>query len=236
LLVYGFVVLRATNPPSGIAATKIAIVGERWWWRVQYRDGAGHLIESANEIRIPVGRPVEIELTSADVIHSFWAPKLAGKLDMIPGRKNVLRLQAKEIGVSRGQCAEYCGGAHALMSLYVIVAPEPEFEQWLAYEGGAAAAPATEQTREGMRLFGANGCGACHAIRGTSAAGVVGPDLTHIGGRMSLAAATLPNDEAAIARWISDNQHIKPGNLMPPYRIFSDRELSALSAYLAGLR
>lgn len=236
LLVYGFILLGARTSQSDADPVKIAVEGERWWWRVKYRDAAGRVIESANELRVPVNRPIEVELTSADVIHSFWAPRLAGKLDMIPGRKNILTLTAKETGVSRGQCAEYCGGAHALMSFYVVVMTEPEFAQWLAREASPASAPTTAQTREGMRLFAESGCGACHAIRGTSAAGVVGPDLTHVGGRMSLAAATLPNDEAAFARWIRDNQHIKPGNLMPPYGIFSDSELAALSSYLASLR
>ena len=236
LLGYGFVLTSIGDSRPGGEPIKIAVVGERWWWRVIYRDSAGRRIESANELRIPVGRPVEIELTSADVIHSFWAPKLAGKLDMIPGRKNVLTLMAKEAGVSRGQCAEYCGGAHALMAFYVVALPQPEFERWLAHEAEPASAPTTPQALAGMTLFAASGCGACHTVRGTPAAGAIGPDLTHVGGRLSLAAATLPNDEAAFARWIKDNQHIKPGNLMPPYGIFSDSELAAVSNYLASLR
>ena len=236
LLGYGFVLTSIGDSRPGGESIKIAVVGERWWWRVIYRDSAGRRIESANELRIPVGRPVEIELTSADVIHSFWAPKLAGKLDMIPGRKNVLTLMAKEAGVSRGQCAEYCGGAHALMAFYVVALPQPEFERWLAHEAEPANAPTTPQALAGMTLFAASGCGACHSVRGTPAAGAIGPDLTHVGGRLSLAAATLPNDEAAFARWIKDNQHIKPGNLMPPYGIFSDSELAAVSNYLASLR
>lgn len=237
LLGYGFVLTSVgDSPPSGGEPIKIAVVGERWWWRVIYRDSAGRRIESANELRIPVGRSVEIELTSADVIHSFWAPKLAGKLDMIPGRKNILTLVAKEAGVSRGQCAEYCGGAHALMAFHVVALPQTAFERWLAHEAADADAPIAPQAREGMAVFAASGCGACHTVRGTPAAGAIGPDLTHVGGRLSLAAATLPNDEAAFARWIKDNQHIKPGNLMPPYGIFSDSELAAVSNYLASLR
>lgn len=237
LLIYGFTLLATGGSRFADAdPLKIAVVGERWWWRVKYVDDHGRTIESANELHIPVARRIEIELTSADVIHSFWAPRLAGKLDMIPGRKNILTLTANETGVSRGQCAEYCGGAHALMSFYVVVMAEPEFAQWLSGEASPASTPTTAQTHDGLRLFAASGCGACHSIRGTSAAGVLGPDLTHVGGRMSLAAATLPNDEAAFARWIRDNQHIKPGNLMPPYRIFSEVELAALSSYLASLR
>ena len=237
LLGYGLVLTSVVDSrPAGGEPVQIAVVGERWWWRVIYRDAAGRQIESANELRIPVDRTIEIELTSADVIHSFWAPKLAGKLDMIPGRKNILTLTARETGVSRGQCAEYCGGAHALMAFHVVAMTQPEFEQWLTHEAGDANAPGEPQTRQGMTLFAASGCGACHTIRGTPANGAIGPNLTHVGGRLSLAAATLPNDEAAFARWIKDNQHIKPGNLMPPYGIFSESELAALSSYLASLR
>lgn len=237
LLGYGLMLTNAGDSRrAGAEPVRIAVVGERWWWRVVYRDRDGRRLESANELRIPVDRPIEIELTSADVIHSFWAPKLAGKLDMIPGRKNVLTLTAKETGVSRGQCAEYCGGAHALMAFHVVAMTPPQFEDWLIREAGPATPPSEPRTQQGMALFAASGCGGCHTVRGTPAAGTIGPDLTHVGGRLSLAAATLPNDEAAFARWIKDNQHIKPGNLMPPYGIFSETELAAISSYLAGLR
>jgi cytochrome c oxidase subunit 2 len=238
LLGYGLVVMRAGSVPLAEEgeALRIAVVGERWWWRVFYRDADGRQIESANELRIPTKRLVAIELTSSDVIHSFWVPKLAGKLDMIPGRTNVLRLSADTPGVSRGQCAEYCGGAHALMSFHVVAMAEPDFERWLAQEAAAAQPPRDAGAQQGQLLFMASGCGACHAVRGTPARGKIGPDLTHVGGRMSLAAATLPNDEAAFARWIRDNQHIKPRNLMPPFGIFNESELAALSRYLAGLR
>ena len=238
LLAYGLLVMRAGSLPASAEgnALRISVVGERWWWRVTYRDDNGNRFESANELRIPVKRPIEIELTTADVIHSFWVPKLAGKLDMIPGRKNVLRLSADGPGVSRGQCAEYCGGAHALMSFNVVAMPEQEFKTWLARESGPAAPPRDPLAQQGMMLFLSHGCGACHTIRGTEAAGTIGPDLTHVGGRTSLAAATLPNTEAALARWIRDNQHIKPDNLMPPFRIFNDSELAALSRYMAGLK
>lgn len=227
---------------SGSAATAsgpalhIAVVGERWWWRVFYTDAEGRAVESANELRLPVGRPARIELTTADVIHSFWAPRLAGKLDMIPGRTNILTVTATEPGVSRGQCAEYCGGAHALMSFHVIAMDEPDFRAWLTREAGAAREPATEEERRGRDLFLSSGCGACHTIRGTSADGRIGPDLTHIGSRRSLAAATLPNSTEAFADWIRNNQHIKPENLMPPFDIFDDGEIRALSSYLASLR
>jgi cytochrome c oxidase subunit II len=238
LLVCGLLVMRADSASTAGQgeAIRIAVVGERWWWRVFYRDAERRRIESANELRIPVGQPIAIELTTTDVIHSFWVPSLAGKLDMIPGRTNVLRLSADRAGISRGQCAEYCGGAHALMSFHVVAMPQAEYQRWRAREAGPAEPPGDAQAQQGQLLFMASGCGACHAIRGTAAAGRIGPDLTHVGGRMSLAAATLPNNEAAIARWIRDNQHIKPQNLMPPFGIFNETELMALSRYLAGLR
>jgi len=237
LLSCGLILTSRGRPPSAdMPPLKISVVGERWWWRVFYENGVGGSFESANEIRIPVNRPVEIELTTADVIHSFWAPTLAGKMDMIPGRTNMLTLQATKAGVSRGQCAEYCGGAHALMAFDVVAMPRPAYGEWLAHTAAPAAAPRSPIEREGLKLFLESGCGGCHTIRGTSALGKIGPDLTHVGGRLSLGAAILPNDPSAFARWIRHNQQIKPGNLMPPYGIFTDNELAALSTYLSQLR
>jgi cytochrome c oxidase subunit II len=237
LLVYGLMLMNAAARPAGEGAPlQLSVRGEQWWWRVTYNTGDGKRVESANEIRIPVGRTVRIELTSADVIHSLWIPKLAGKLDMIPGRTNVLNITANSPGVSRGQCAEYCGGAHALMSFYVVASPPEEFATWFEREGAPARADSDPDAIAGQMLFLSHGCGGCHTIRGTSANGTIGPDLTHVGGRMSLAAAALPNDEAAIARWIVDNQHIKPRNRMPPFGIFGKAELASLSRYLSGLK
>src|SRR5690606_37173960 len=141
-----------------------------------------------------------VELTSADVIHSFWVPRLAGNLDMIPGRTNTLTLDVSEPGISRGQCAEYCGGPHALMSFFVIAMPQEEFSTWLDQEAAAAKTPETEDEIQGQSLFLASGCGACHAVRGSQANGVIGPDLTHVGSRHSLAAASLPNNAGAFMR------------------------------------
>jgi len=237
LLVYGILVLGMGGNPAGTSdGLRISVIGERWWWRVVYHDDNGRRIESANELRLPVGRPVRIDLTSADVIHSFWVPKLAGKLDMIPGRVNTLTLDIHQPGISRGQCAEYCGGPHALMSFFVIAMPEEEFATWLANETEQASEPTEDSNIKGRELFMASGCGACHAVRGTHASGTIGPDLTHVGSRHSLAAATLPNNAQAFARWIRDGQHIKPENPMPAYRIFTDEELASLSSYLAQLR
>ena len=236
LLIYGLLVTRAgaLSIGSGVSL-RVHVAGELWWWRVTYTAPDGQRIESANELRIPVGRTVEIALTSDNVIHSFWVPSLAGKLDVIPGRTNVLHLSASEPGTSRGQCAEYCGGPHALMSFYVVAMPQAAFDAWLARESGAARTFDDASRLEGQRLFLASGCGACHTVRGTPANGRIGPDLTHVGSRQSLAAATLPNDEASFMRWIRDSHEVKPQNLMPPYEIFDDAALAALAAYLSSL-
>jgi cytochrome c oxidase subunit II len=237
LLGYGFYLMAPGSPAARAdGRLRIEVVGERWWWRVTYVDETGRRIESANEIRLPVGRPVEVELTSADVIHSFWVPRLAGKLDMIPGRTNRLTLQVAEAGISRGQCAEYCGGPHAFMSFYAIAMPEDQFAAWLDREAGDARLPSGPDQIAGQALFLSSGCVACHKVRGTDAQGTIGPDLTHVGSRHSLAAATLENDPDAFVRWIRDGQHVKPENLMPPYGIFTESELLQLASYLDQLR
>jgi cytochrome c oxidase subunit II len=226
--------VEAADYPSG-SGLAIAVTGERWWWRVEYVTAEGRRFDSANELRLPVGEPVTIELLSDNVIHSFWAPRLAGKLDMIPGRVNTLTLTATEPGVSRGQCAEYCGGAHALMAFYVVAMPPAEFSAWLAQESGPAVMPDQRAAISGQALFMTHGCGGCHTVRGTAARGTIGPDLTHVGSRLSLGAGILPNDAEAFARWIRDNQHVKPENLMPPFEIFDDTQLAQLAAYLEHL-
>jgi cytochrome c oxidase subunit 2 len=238
LLFYGLVLMGMGGDAAngGDGDLRITVTGKRWWWRVAYMMADGRSVESANELRIPAGRPVKVTLLSDDVIHSFWAPRLAGKLDMIPGRVNTLTLKAGEPGISRGQCAEYCGGAHALMSFFVIALEEAEFDAWLSNEASPAREPQGEAAIRGRLLFAQSGCGGCHAVRGTAAAGSIGPDLTHVGSRHSLGAATLPNDARAFARWIRDNQHIKPENLMPAFEIFSEEQLSDLAAYLEQLR
>lgn len=224
----------AAEMTSG-SGLRIAVTGERWWWRVLYIAADGRRIASANELRLPAGQAVPVLLTSADVIHSFWAPKLAGKLDMIPGRVNTITLNATEPGVSRGQCAEYCGGAHALMAFFVVALQPEEFAAWLDGEAGEALAPDTTDERAGHALFMTRGCSGCHTIRGTDARGTIGPDLTHVGSRLSLGAGILSNDAESFARWIRDNQHIKPENQMPPFEIFTESELGDLAVYLESL-
>lgn len=234
LLGYGVWVMRETIASERPAALRIEITGEQWWWRVAYTGQGGMRIAEANELRIPVGREIDLVLHSADVIHSFWAPSLGGKLDMIPGRTNTLRLKADRAGIYRGQCAEYCGGPHALMALEVVALPEAEFEAWLGSADPQPAVPAGESERRGRELFQAAGCGACHAIRGTEAAGTIGPDLSRVGQRRFLAAATIPNTPENLARFITDGQSLKPGNAMPEFRIFSGEELQALAVYLGS--
>jgi cytochrome c oxidase subunit 2 len=236
LLGYGLWLTRANAiTPADPGALRIGVVGVQWWWRVTYELN-GTTVDSANEIRIPAGRSVIFTLGSADVIHSFWVPNLGGKLDMIPGRTAQLRLRADQPGVFRGQCAEFCGGPHALMAFEVVAVSQPDFETWLDDQAKAAMEPSSAQARRGRDLFLAAGCGACHTVRGTAAAGKVGPDLTHLASRRSVGLDTLPMTEANVRRFIVDGQHIKPGNLMPPFRIFMNADLDAIATYLAGLR
>lgn len=237
LLGYEVMTARATMQARDDGAkVLITVVGEQWWWRITYHSAERTPVPSANEIRIPVGREIEFTLESADVIHSFWIPSLGGKVDMIPGRSTRLRVTADRAGIFRGQCAEYCGGPHALMALAVIAMPEAEFENKLLREAAPAESPSTAVEHDGMALFLAAGCGACHAIRGTDASGTVGPDLTHLGSRRSVGVDTLPLTPDNIARFIVDGQHVKRGNTMPPFRVFSDQELNALASYLVNLR
>lgn len=217
------------------AALRIGVTGEQWWWRIAYmREGAAPIAE-ANEIRIPVGRTIDFVLRSNDVIHSFWVPRLGGKLDMIPGRTNTLRLKAERPGIYRGQCAEYCGGSHALMALEIIAMPPADFDVWLA-EAERQAPPAEAKLLQGKVLFLSTGCGACHAVRGTTATGVIGPDLSRVGGRRFIGAATLRNTPENVAGFIADPQAAKPSALMPSFSIFSAEEIEALASYLGSLR
>lgn len=237
LLIYGLATTgRLTaSPPRG--EMRVRVTGEMWWWRVAYLDTAGReLIQDANEVHIPAGRPVTFELEAADVIHSFWVPRLGGKLDMIPGRRNLLRLQADRPGVYAGQCAEYCGGPHALMGFLVVAHAPADFARWRAVRLSPPGPPQTPLARRGAEVFAASGCGACHRVKGTAANGLAGPDLTFVGARRSLGAGILPNNQGTLAGWVADSQAIKPGNRMPPFRIFSGEELRALAAYLESLR
>ncbi|GGL64660.1 cytochrome b561 [Wenxinia marina] len=210
----------------------VRVGGEQWWWRVEYlpADG-GPPVRSANEVRLPAGLRTDIELSAALVIHSFWIPALGGKMDMIPGRVNRMSLAPTEPGTYRGQCAEFCGLSHALMALNAVVLPADEFDAWLSAEAAEADPP----DGPGADLFAREGCGGCHAIRGTEWQAQVGPDLTHVGGRTSLAAGILPMTEEALAGWIRNPDAIKPGAEMPGYDHLSPEELTTLARWLMEL-
>lgn len=232
LLLYTVIRAGALHAESGATPLRIEVTGEQWWWRVRYLHDDGAVdFETANEIHIPVGRPVELTLRSADVIHSFWVPALAGKLDMIPGRTTRLRLEAERPGQYRGQCAEYCGGPHAFMAFFVVAELPERYEAWVAQQRAPARAVSEASAMTGEKIF-ASHCAACHAVRGTSARGARGPDLTHVGSRLTLAAGMLPNNPGTMAGWVASSQSIKPGNLMPSFEHFNGEELRALAAYL----
>jgi cytochrome c oxidase subunit II len=235
LLIYGLgLTSRLTQEPEP-GEMRVRIIGEMWWWRVTYLDAGGReILRDANEVHIPAGQPVVFELESADVIHSFWVPRLGGKVDMIPGRRNLMRFQADAAGVYGGQCAEYCGGPHALMGL-VVVAHEPrDFEAWLSRQ--TAPAVAASLPNAGAAVFDRAGCGACHTVAGTPFNGLAGPDLSHVGSRRTLGAGILANNQGTMAAWISDSQAIKPGNRMPAYPVLTGQELRDVSAWLESLK
>lgn len=217
-------------PPTPAALT-IEIIGHRWWWEVRYPE---QQITTANEIYIPVGQAVNVRLATADVIHSFWVPELNGKMDMIPGKTNTLWLHADEPGMYRGICTEFCGIQHAKMQYVVIAVPPDEFAAWLEHQRQPAPAPATARIRRGQQIFLGSACVYCHAVRGTNASGQLGPDLTHVASRQTLAAGVLPNNRGSLGGWITNPQHIKPGNLMPPTNL-TGNELQVLLDYLDTL-
>ncbi|HEX5514006.1 MAG TPA: cytochrome c oxidase subunit II [Gammaproteobacteria bacterium] len=213
----------------------IHVTGHQWWWEVRYEDPRpDRVLTTANEIHIPVGRPVRFKLTSADVIHSFWVPSLMGKQDLVTGRENLLTLIADRPGVYRGQCAEFCGAQHAHMGLLVIAQLPAEFDAWQAAQLRPAEPPSDPLRQKGQQVFLSQPCTLCHQIRGTPSGGRVGPDLTHVGSRRTLAAGALPNTPGNLAAWITDPQTIKPGAHMPVMQIPSE-DLQALLAYLEGL-
>lgn len=218
----------------------VHVAGEQWWWRLQY-DAPAYLPDSepvvaANEIRMPLGERVEFRLSSRDVIHSFWIPALGGKMDMIPGRETRLVLETTRTGRFRGVCAEFCGASHALMAFDVVVMPPADFAAWLAQQAQPAAAPATAEGLAGRTAFFNAGCGACHQVRGTAADGQLGPDLTHVGSRLSLAAGTLPTSRSNFERWLGHTGELKPDVLMPSYTMLDAASIGAISQYLLELK
>ncbi|HEV2706187.1 MAG TPA: c-type cytochrome, partial [Pyrinomonadaceae bacterium] len=207
-----------------------------WWWEVEYDNRNPSLnVTTANEIHIPVGRPVFFRLTSNDVIHSFWVPNLHGKTDLIPGRETTTWLRADRAGTFRGQCAEFCGHQHAHMALTVVAEAPEQFQAWYDAQLKPAREPATPAEARGREVFLTSPCVMCHKIQGTDAGGNAGPDLTHLASRPTLAAGTLENTRGHLAGWVVDSQKIKPGNRMPPNNIEPD-DLQALLDYLQSLK
>jgi cytochrome c oxidase subunit 2 len=225
-VIANFFVIKDTEAPAATTTpVTIEVTGKQWFWEVRY---PGADVVTANEIHIPARTRVNLVAKTGDVIHSFWVPQLNRKIDMIPGRRNRILLYADQPGRYRGQCAEFCGLQHAHMAMYVFAQEPADFQRWLrAQQAPADGAP--------PRAFDDNGCASCHTIRGTDADGTVGPDLTHVGSRTTIAALTLPNDRAALAEWLSSPQHVKPGNRMPDLNL-RRRDIDALVDYLEGLK
>ena len=222
----------AARAPEG--ALRVEVIGHQWWWEYRYPDLG---IVTANEMHVPLGRPIQLEMTSADVIHSFWAPGLGGKRDLTAGHITRIAFTADSLGEVAGQCAEFCGASHANMRLRVFVDADSAFGAWVARQQSVAAVPARGSLEErGQQAFARGACIACHTIAGIpQARGTVGPNLTHVGGRATLAGATLPNTDEWLRRWIADAPGLKPGSLMPAMPL-PDDQLAALVAYLKSLQ
>ena len=227
------VIIGVTQAPAASStAMTVDAIGHQWYWEFRY---PGTKAVTADELHIPVRTRVNLVATTADVIHSFWVPELNRKIDTIPGRRNRILLYANRPGVYRGQCAEYCGLQHTHMGMLVFVQTRAAFHAWLRGQAAPAAAPTTALERRGEQVFLSGPCSSCHTIRGTSARGFVGPDLTHLASRTTLGGLTIPNRRNYLARWIVDSQHLKPGNQMPNLEL-GRAQLRALVAYLESLK
>jgi cytochrome c oxidase subunit 2 len=214
----------------------VKVIGHQWWWEIQYQNhDVSQMVTTANELHLPVGHPVQLQLESRDVIHSFWVPVLHGKRDLIPGYTNVITVRADQPGLFAGRCAEFCGAQHANMALTVVAEPPAAFDAWLAAQRLPAPAPATPEAAHGRQVFLQSACPLCHNITGTRAFGLVAPDLTHVGSRRALAAGALRNDAGALERWLNDPQALKPGNHMPIVALRPD-DRRDLVAFLEGLK
>lgn len=232
-VVSDLVLMKETDAPrAGETTMSVTVVGHQWWWEARY---GGSDAVTANEIHIPARTHVALVARSADVIHSFWVPELNRKIDMIPGRTNTIELYADEPGVYRGQCAEFCGLQHAHMAFRVYAEPPARFREWLAHTEQPGDEPATPEARRGQRLFMEDACSSCHTIAGTEAQGSIGPNLTHVASRQTLAADTIENTPRNLFRWIRNPQSIKPGDKMPGLGLGSAR-FHAIAAYLSGLK
>jgi cytochrome c oxidase subunit 2 len=228
---------RSLSQVGGLNPLRIDVVGHQWWWEIKYPDVGNpqNIVETANEIHVPVGRAVFIKMTSSDVIHSFWAPNLDGKKDLIPGHETRTWFRADTAGVYRGQCAEFCGHEHAKMAFFIVAEPRAKFESWLTSQQSPASTPGDSLAQAGERVFLSGTCAMCHSISGTGAGSHYGPDLTHLASRRTIAAGSLPNTVGNLAGWILDPQSIKPGAKMPPNQL-DPQALRALLAYLGTLK
>ena len=227
-----FVIKTTEAPAANTTKRTVLVIGHQWWWEIRY---PGTRAVTANEIHIPVRTPIRLEVRTADVIHSFWVPQLNRKIDTLPGSTNEIELYADAVGRYRGECAEFCGLQHAHMGIWVYADPPATFQRWLAKESRPAAAPGGGLASAGRAEFLSGPCASCHRIRGTNATADVGPDLTHVASRRTLAALTIPNQRSYLREWIRDSQHFKPGNEMPSLHL-SGSHLDGLVAYLEGLK
>lgn len=222
--------MRALSAPAPSGLT-INVVGHEWWWEAQYPQ---QQFTTANEIHIPTGQQVLLKLTTDDVIHSFWVPQLQAKEDLLPGHANNLLLEADQPGTYRGQCAEFCGAEHAHMAFFIIADPPDQFAAWVKGQQAIPPQPTAPELQKGYQVFIGSSCSYCHTVRGTNASAKVGPDLTHLASRRTLAAGTIDNTPGNLAGWITSAQNIKPDNKMPSIYISGD-DLQALLVYLDSL-
>jgi cytochrome c oxidase subunit 2 len=231
---YSMTVLAQVSRPATRPPVTVEVIGHRWWWEVRYPGSAPtDVFSTANEIHIPLHQPVRLVVSTADVIHSFWIPQLAGKTDLIPGQRNVMWLEADTAGSYWGHCGEYCGLQHANMMMTVVAQPAAEYARWAAQQRQPAAVPAPGSAAEGQQVF-QRSCALCHSIRGTPAGGAIGPDLTHVASRAMIGAGLLPNTQGNLAGWIANPRSLKPGVVMPRVPL-EPRELHAVVSYLQSL-
>jgi len=235
LAIASFIADRSMASAAANEKLSITVTGNQWWWDIRYNAAdSSKMVHTANEIHLPVGVPVRILLRSNDVIHSFWVPSLAGKQDLIPGRDTDITITPRQVGIFRGQCAEFCGAEHAKMALVIDVDSYPDFIKWWEHQLQPAPAPATPLTKAGYAFVTSRNCSACHAIAGTPASATFGPDLTHLASRRTIA-ASMPMGEGNLYGWVADPQSIKPGTKMPTIGLEPD-QLHAVVAYLETLK
>jgi cytochrome c oxidase subunit 2 len=237
MMISSFITSRRIGRMNDEQALTIDVYGHQWWWEVQYPNEREpfRIVTTANEIHVPVGTRIRIQGTSRDVIHSFWAPNIQGKRDLLPGYNTGVMMQVDKVGRWRGQCAEYCGLQHAHMSFYLVAESKKDFESWMTAQIEPALVPNTPQTQHGQQVFLSHSCIMCHTVRGTTAGSRVGPDLTHLASRSTIAAGMLPNTIGNLGGWIMNPQSLKPGSRMPPNQL-SGADLQDLLAYLETLR